>query len=101
MSDESLIDEVEAEVGTSRRKAVLAPFVALGVAIVMIGLVVLLIGAEPNDGNKTANTPLMDNPAPVNSAMARRSICPAAKEVGSYSTSSSLIAFHAVVSIPS
>ncbi|MFT4656212.1 MAG: cytochrome c biogenesis protein CcmG/thiol:disulfide interchange protein DsbE [Candidatus Aldehydirespiratoraceae bacterium] len=64
MSDESLIDEVEAEVGTSRRKAVLAPFVALGVAIVMIGLVVLLIGAEPNDGNKTANTPLMDNPAP-------------------------------------
>jgi cytochrome c biogenesis protein CcmG/thiol:disulfide interchange protein DsbE len=43
---------------------VLAPFVALGVAIVMIGLVVLLIGAEPNDGNKTANTPLMDNPAP-------------------------------------
>ncbi|MFT6291677.1 MAG: cytochrome c biogenesis protein CcmG/thiol:disulfide interchange protein DsbE [Ilumatobacter sp.] len=64
MSDQSLIDEAEAEVGTSRRKAVLAPFVALGVAIVMIGLVVLLIGAEPNDGNKTANTPLMDNPAP-------------------------------------
>jgi cytochrome c biogenesis protein CcmG/thiol:disulfide interchange protein DsbE len=62
MSDEV---EVEAEVGTSRRNGVLAPFVALGVAVVMIGLVVLLIGADPNgSGVQDANTPLMDNPAP-------------------------------------
>lgn len=45
-------------------KSRLAPFVALGIAAAMIGLVVLLIGAEPDDGAQTADTPLMNQPAP-------------------------------------
>jgi cytochrome c biogenesis protein CcmG/thiol:disulfide interchange protein DsbE len=45
-------------------KSRLAPFVALGIAAAMIGLVVLLVGAEPDDGAQTADTPLMNQPAP-------------------------------------
>ncbi len=47
-----------------RGTAMVAPFVALAVAVVSIGLVVLLIGAEPDDGTQTAETPLMNQPAP-------------------------------------
>jgi cytochrome c biogenesis protein CcmG/thiol:disulfide interchange protein DsbE len=41
----------------------LAPFVALGVAIVMIALIVLLIGADP-DQNNSADSALLGRPAP-------------------------------------
>lgn len=61
MNDEA---EAEVEVGTRRRNGVLAPFIALGVAVVMIGLVVLLVGADTDEGLVTPDTPLMDNPAP-------------------------------------
>ncbi len=49
---------------TGRRRSIVAPFIALGIAIVLIGLVVLLIGAEPDDGAQTAETPWMNRPAP-------------------------------------
>lgn len=39
-------DATSSSSGTSR----LAPFIALGIAVVMIGLVVLLVGAEPDSG---------------------------------------------------
>ncbi|MFK8024916.1 MAG: TlpA family protein disulfide reductase [Ilumatobacter sp.] len=52
-----------AEIGV-RRPGKLAPFVAMAVAIAMVGLVVLLIGADPDDGTQTADTPLMNQPAP-------------------------------------
>lgn len=42
----------------------LAPFVALGVAIALIGLVVLFIGADPNAPAAPARSPLLDKPAP-------------------------------------
>ena len=49
---------------TSERSSRIAPFVALAVAVVMIGLFVLLVGAEPDDGGASAETPLMNEPAP-------------------------------------
>ncbi len=42
----------------------LAPFVALLVAIALIGLVVLLIGADPDAPATTARSPLLGKPAP-------------------------------------
>ena len=42
----------------------LAPWVALGIAVVMIGLVVLLVNASPDDGAPSADTPLLNQPAP-------------------------------------
>ncbi len=42
----------------------LAPWVALGIAFVMIGLIVLLVNASPDDGAPSADTPLLNQPAP-------------------------------------
>ena len=56
---------VDADVATApRRSSRVAPFAALGVAIAMIGLAVLLIGANPDQGLNDANSPLLGNPAP-------------------------------------
>lgn len=57
-------DAADAESAGSRARSRLAPFVALGIAVVMIGLIVLLIGADPDDGAQTAETPWMNRPAP-------------------------------------
>ena len=46
------------------RRSRLAPWVALGIAVVMIGLVVLLVNANPDDGAPSADTPLLNRPAP-------------------------------------
>lgn len=48
----------------SRRGGRLAPFVALGIAVVLIGLVVLFIGADPNRPAPDGKSPLLGNPAP-------------------------------------
>lgn len=55
---------VDGVVPSSRGGGRLAPFVALGVAIATIGLIVLLIGADPNAPAKVAQSPLIGNPAP-------------------------------------
>lgn len=41
-----------------------APWVALGVALLMIGLFVVLVGADPDDGAPSAESPLIGRPAP-------------------------------------
>lgn len=64
--DESVDDAVDpdGQYAGTRRPGKLAPFVAMAIALVMVGLVVLLIGADPDDGTQTADTPLMNQPAP-------------------------------------
>lgn len=52
-----------------RRNSRVAPFAALGVAIAMIGLAVLLIGANPDDGLNDADSPLLGQPAPEATAV--------------------------------
>lgn len=52
--------------GARRRRV--APFVALAVAVVLGGLFVVLAGAE-GAGNETAETPLLDRPAPAASGV--------------------------------
>jgi cytochrome c biogenesis protein CcmG/thiol:disulfide interchange protein DsbE len=49
---------------TNDRPSRVAPWIALAIAIAMIGLVVVLIGADPDDGAPTADTPLLGRPAP-------------------------------------
>ena len=48
------------DVGRSR----VAPFIALGIAVVMVGLIVLLVGADPDRNAPTAESPLLGKPAP-------------------------------------
>ncbi|MEM1332809.1 MAG: TlpA disulfide reductase family protein [Actinomycetota bacterium] len=48
--------------GVGQRSSRTAAFVSLAVAVVMIGLLVLLVGANPND--ESADSPLLGNPAP-------------------------------------
>lgn len=48
----------------SRSVGRLAPFVALGIAVALIGLVVLLIGADPDGEASTGQSPLLGKPAP-------------------------------------
>jgi len=64
--DESVDDVVDPhdQYAGARRPGKLAPFVAMAIALVMVGLVVLLVGADPDDGTQTADTPLMNQPAP-------------------------------------
>lgn len=68
MSDATLSDGAEAPVDEvvppSSRSGRLASFVALGVAIATIGLIVLLIGADPSSPANEAQSPLLGNPAP-------------------------------------
>lgn len=45
------------------RRSKIAPFVALGIAIAMIALIVVLIGADPDETN-TAESSLLGRPAP-------------------------------------
>lgn len=42
----------------------LAPWIALVVAFVMLGLIVVLISADPDDGAPTSDSPLLGRPAP-------------------------------------
>ncbi|MEL6893404.1 MAG: TlpA disulfide reductase family protein [Actinomycetota bacterium] len=51
-------------VGAASRSNRIAPFAALGVAIVMLAFLVLLVGADPDDGLDDAETPLLGRPAP-------------------------------------
>lgn len=67
MSDMVTAEESEAPVDgvvASSRGGRLASFVALGVAVAAIGLIVLLIGADPNSPANVAQSPLLGNPAP-------------------------------------
>ncbi|CAN5828150.1 TlpA disulfide reductase family protein [soil metagenome] len=52
----------DADVSASRSRV--APFVALGIAVVLAVLFVVLVGAKRND-QESAGTALMDQPAPV------------------------------------
>jgi cytochrome c biogenesis protein CcmG/thiol:disulfide interchange protein DsbE len=54
----------DGDVAPEGRRGRLAPWVALGIALVMIGLVVLLVNANPDDGAPSAETPLLNRPAP-------------------------------------
>lgn len=47
-----------------RRSSRLAPFIAMAIAVAMLGLVVLLVNADSDDGTQTADTSLMNEPAP-------------------------------------
>lgn len=47
-----------------RARGRLAPWIALGIAVAMIGLVALLVGADSGELKDTAETPLMNQPAP-------------------------------------
>ncbi len=47
-----------------RRGGRLAPFIALGIAVALIGLVVLFVGADPNAPRSNGRSPLLDQPAP-------------------------------------
>ena len=58
--DVSTSDDAEVPRGGRSR---LAPFVALGVAIVMVALMVILVGADPNENN-VAESNLIGRPAP-------------------------------------
>ena len=60
MSESTATPET-ADAAASRR---LAPWVVLGVAVVMIGLVVLLINATSSDDATTSDSPLLGRPAP-------------------------------------
>ncbi len=53
----------EAEGAGEPGRRPVAPWVALAIAIVMIGLIVVLIGADPNGGS-SAESPLIGRPAP-------------------------------------
>jgi cytochrome c biogenesis protein CcmG/thiol:disulfide interchange protein DsbE len=59
--DESVVDDASFD---DTRRSRLAPWVALGIAVAMIGLVVLLVNANPDDGAPSADTPLLNQPAP-------------------------------------
>lgn len=59
----------DAMASSGPRRSKIAPFAALGVAILMIGLAVLLIGANPDDGLNDANSPLLGQPAPEATAV--------------------------------
>ncbi|MGA9276474.1 TlpA family protein disulfide reductase, partial [Ilumatobacter sp.] len=66
-ASDDIPDETDDDPGSgysSRGKSKVAPFAALAIAVVLVGLVVLLIGAEPDDGAQTAATPWMNQPAP-------------------------------------
>lgn len=54
--------DTDADVTTSRSRV--APFAALGIAVVVAALFVVLAGAKRND-QESARTALMDQPAPV------------------------------------
>ena len=54
--------EPNAPGGSSKSRV--APWIALGIAIAMIGLIVLLVKASPDDGAPSADTPLLNQPAP-------------------------------------
>lgn len=65
MSD--LIDDTtDAPVGDdgSRRSRRLAPLVVGAIAVVMVGLFVVLVGASPNSKGASADSPLIGRPAP-------------------------------------
>lgn len=60
-------DEAEAAAGSPSdggRGSRLAPFIALGIAVALIGLVVLFIGADPNAPAPEGRSPLLGQPAP-------------------------------------
>lgn len=59
--DDSAVDD-DSPVGGGRSR--LAPWVALAIAVAMIGLIVLLVNANPDDGAPSADTPLLNQPAP-------------------------------------
>ncbi len=59
--DESVVNDTSPD---DARRSRLAPWVALGIAVAMIGLVVLLVNASPDDGAPSADTPLLNQPAP-------------------------------------
>ncbi|WP_420452735.1 TlpA family protein disulfide reductase [Ilumatobacter sp.] len=52
------------EPGSARSRSRIAPWVALGVAVVMIALIVLLVGADSGRLGPSAETSLMNRPAP-------------------------------------
>jgi len=64
MTETTDASELDDETPGTERRSRLAPWVALGIAVVMIGLVVLLVNASPDDGAPSADTPLLNQPAP-------------------------------------
>ncbi|MEM8745500.1 MAG: TlpA disulfide reductase family protein [Actinomycetota bacterium] len=55
--------DADADVAVARRGGRIAPVVATLVAVVMIGLLVVLVGAEPGESNE-GTSPLIGRPAP-------------------------------------
>lgn len=50
--------------GSSVRGRRLAPLIVGAIAVVMVGLFVVLLGASPDDGGTSADSPLIGRPAP-------------------------------------
>lgn len=67
MSEDVLTDaDAESDESEASRRSGgrLAPFIALAIAVALIGLVVLFIGADPNAPAPQGDSPLLGNPAP-------------------------------------
>ena len=68
MSD--VLDESTAEAagddtsGGGGRRNRIAPFIVGVIAVLMVGLFVVLVGASPDDGGTNADSPLLGRPAP-------------------------------------
>ncbi len=61
-------DVPDGPAGSGGRRSRIAPFAALAVAVVMIGLLVLLVGAD-RGGSNDADSPLLGRPAPEATAV--------------------------------
>lgn len=59
--DDPPLRQADGEHAAPRR---LAPWIALAVALVMLGLIVVLIGADPDGGAPTSDSPLLGRAAP-------------------------------------
>jgi len=64
LDDQAPADAPAADAAPRSRTRRLAPLVVGVVAVVMVGLIVVLAGASPDDGGTTADSPLIGRPAP-------------------------------------
>lgn len=62
LDDVAAVDEpAEGSAGRTRR---IAPLIVGAIAVLMVGLFVVLVGASPDDGGTNADSPLIGRPAP-------------------------------------
>ena len=64
LDDQAPADAPADDAAPRSRTRRLAPLIVGVVAVVMVGLIVVLAGASPDDGGTTADSPLIGRPAP-------------------------------------